>query len=129
MNWYLKVIKSAFDFNSRARRKEYWMFFLFNMIISIALMLIENTTGLSNPEQGFGMISGLYSLAMVIPSLAVCVRRLHDTNKSGWYILISLIPLVGPILLLVRLVKDGDLGENKYGPNPKATPEAVNFAG
>lgn len=129
MNWYLKVIKSAFDFNTRARRKEYWMFFLFNMIISIVLMMIENATGLSNPEQGFGMISGLYSLVMFIPGLALAVRRLHDINKSGWALLVAFIPLVGGILAIIWMCKEGDQGENKYGPNPKTTPETVNFAG
>ncbi len=97
MNWYLKVIKSAFDFNSRARRKEYWMFFLINMIISIILMILENISGMSNPESGLGILSGLYSLVMIIPGLAVAVRRMHDIDKSGWMLLLGLIPFVGEL--------------------------------
>lgn len=119
MNWYLKCLKQYADFRSRARRKEYWMFYLFNVIISIVLMIIDMAVGSFNEVSGLGLLSGLYSLAVLIPGLAVTVRRLHDINKSGWNFLIVLIPLVGPIVLLVWLCTDGDIYENKWGVNPK----------
>lgn len=119
MNWYLKVLKQYADFNGRARRKEYWMFVLFNMIFSIVAMILDNILGIAIGGIGYGLLYGLYVLAVLIPSIAVAVRRLHDIGKSGWMILISLIPLIGAIWLLVLLVTDSNSGENEYGPNPK----------
>ena len=119
MNWYLKVLKQYADFNGRARRKEYWMFILFNMIFSIVAMILDNILGIAIGGIGYGLLYGLYVLAVLIPSIAVAVRRLHDIGKSGWMILISLIPLIGAIWLLVLLVTDSNSGENEYGPNPK----------
>lgn len=113
MEWYLKVLKNYVGFQGRARRKEYWMFVLFNAIVSIVLAIVESLTGLES------MLTGLYSLAVLLPSLAVSVRRLHDTGRSGWWLLISLIPLIGAIVLLVFTVQDSQEGENQYGPNPK----------
>ncbi len=114
MNWYLEVLKKYAVFSGRAQRKEYWMFLLFNLIITFVLYLIEGLVG------GPGIVGGLYSLAVLIPGIAVGVRRLHDTNRSGWWLLISLIPLIGTIVLIVFLVQDSQPGENRYGPNPKA---------
>jgi uncharacterized membrane protein YhaH (DUF805 family) len=119
MNWYLGVLKKYAEFNGRARRKEYWMFFLFNLLISIGLSIIDTMTGAVN-QWGLGLLSGLYGLAVLVPSIAVAVRRLHDTDRSGWWLLISLIPLIGVIVLLVFLLLDGTPGDNKYGPSPKA---------
>lgn len=119
MNWYLKVLKQYADFNGRARRKEYWMFVLFNIIFSIVAMILDNILGIAIGGIGYGLLYGLYVLAVLIPSIAVAVRRLHDIGKSGWMILISLIPLIGAIWLLVLLVTDSNSGENEYGPNPK----------
>ncbi|MBM6619150.1 DUF805 domain-containing protein [Bacillus suaedaesalsae] len=113
MEWYLKVLKNYVGFQGRARRKEYWMFTLFNVIVSIVLAIVEAITGLES------MLTGLYSLAVLLPSLAVSVRRLHDTGRSGWWLLISLIPIIGAIVLLVFTVSDSQEGENQYGPNPK----------
>ena len=113
MNWYLDALKKYAVFDGRARRQEYWMFVLFNIIISIVLGILEAIV----PVLRFLVI--LYGLALIVPSLAVAVRRLHDTNRSGWWVLISLIPIIGAILLLVWLVMDSQPGENKYGPNPK----------
>jgi uncharacterized membrane protein YhaH (DUF805 family) len=118
MNWYLKVLKQYADFNGRARRKEYWMFVLFNTIFSILAMIFDNVFGIAGVT-GYGPIYLLYVLAMMIPSLAVAVRRLHDVGKSGWMILISLIPIIGGIWLLVLFVTDGNPGENEHGANPK----------
>lgn len=119
MNWYLKVLKQYTDFNGRARRKEYWMFFLFNIIFGLIAVLIDNILGTTFGEFGYGVIYTLYGLAILIPALAVTVRRLHDTGKSGWWILIALIPFIGAIVLLVFMILEGDQGVNEYGPNPK----------
>ncbi|HRZ98725.1 MAG TPA: DUF805 domain-containing protein [Paludibacter sp.] len=117
MNWYLKVLKQYLDFSGRARRKEYWMFILFNIIFSAIAMTIDYLLGLS--VMGSGPITMIYSLAILIPSIAVVVRRLHDINKSGAWILIGFIPLLGAIWLLVLLIKAGVVGDNQYGPDPK----------
>ena len=119
MNWYLKVLKQYADFSGRARRKEYWMFFLFNMIFAFLAAIIDNVVGTASPELGYGVFYGIYALAMFIPGLAVGVRRLHDVGKSGWMLLIALVPLVGAIWLLVLMVTDSNPGENQYGQNPK----------
>lgn len=114
MNWYLKVLRKYADFGGRARRKEYWMFVLFNLIFAIVAAILDSMLGSSM------LIYGLYGLAMLIPSLAVTVRRLHDIGKSGWMFLIILIPIIGFIWLLILLIKDGDHAENQYGADPKA---------
>jgi uncharacterized membrane protein YhaH (DUF805 family) len=122
MNWYLGVLKKYAEFNGRARRREYWTFVLFSILISIGLAVIDSLTGSFNFERGFGLLGGLYALAVLIPSIAVGVRRLHDANRSGWWLLIGLIPCIGFIVLIVFTVQDSQAGDNQYGPNPKATP-------
>ena len=119
MNWYIEVLKKYAVFSGRARRKEFWMFVLFNIIISIVLGLIERLLGLGSGD-GAGVLSIIYSLAVLLPSLGVSVRRLHDIDKTGWWLLIALIPLIGAIVLLIFFVKDSQAGENQYGLNPKA---------
>ncbi len=105
MNWYLTVLKKYADFNGRARRKEYWMFALFSTIISILLIILGAVAQIR-------FLDNIYSLAVLIPSIAVGVRRMHDTNHSGWFILI-------PFYNLYLACVNGDVGENKYGPDPK----------
>jgi len=119
MNWYLLVLKKFADFNGRARRTEYWMFVLFNIIFGIVATVIDNVVGTAIDGMGYGLFYILYMLAVLIPGLAVAVRRLHDTGKSGWMLLVALIPLVGAIWLLVLMVTEGTPGENQYGSNPK----------
>ena len=119
MEWYLKVMRNYANFNGRARRKEYWMFFLFNMIFAIAAVIADNIIGFTFGETGYGVFYILYALAVFIPGLAVTVRRLHDTGKSGWFYFIVLIPIIGWIWLLVLLCTDGNYGNNEYGSNPK----------
>ena len=119
MNYYMDVLRKYFVFSGRARRKEYWMFILFNILISIGLSIVDRVTGLYSAESGVGLLSTIYSLAVLIPSIAVGVRRLHDTNRSGWWMLICLVPFIGSIVLLVFFVLDSDPGTNQYGPNPK----------
>lgn len=119
MNWYLKVLKNYFNFSGRARRKEYWMFFLFQLIFAIVAIVIDNVLGLAIKDVGYGPVYLLYALATLIPGLAVTIRRLHDIGKSGWYFLLGLIPFVGGIILLVFMVTGGDAGANEYGEDPK----------
>ncbi len=117
MNWYFGVLKNYSDFYSRARRTEYWIFTLISTLILLALRLIDMMLGLD--LSGFLTLSGLYSLAVLIPTLAVTVRRLHDTGRTGWWVLISLVPCLGLIILLVFMCLDSEPGRNMYGENPK----------
>lgn len=117
INYYLEALKKYAVFNGRSTRPEYWYFYLFNLIISIALSIIAAT--ISNK---INLLSDLYSLLVLIPGLAVSVRRLHDIGKSGWMLLVGLIPIAGIIWLIVLMSTDSNAGENKYGPNPKAVP-------
>ncbi|HQV51527.1 MAG: DUF805 domain-containing protein [Flavobacteriales bacterium] len=126
MNWFLKALKQYADFSSRARRKEYWMFTLFYIIAAIVAMVLDNVLGLTMSEEvPYGPFYGLVALALLVPGLAVGVRRLHDVGKSGWMFLIVLIPLIGGIWLLVLALKDSVPGANKWGPNPKEAPDPV----
>ncbi|MBI1838180.1 MAG: DUF805 domain-containing protein [Flavobacteriia bacterium] len=120
MNWYLTVLKKYATFSGRARRKEYWMFVLFHIIFLIVAAILDSSFGTTLPNIPYGLIYILYSLFVFIPALAVTVRRLHDVNKSGWWIFISLIPLIGGIWLLVLQVTEGDSGSNEYGSDPKS---------
>lgn len=119
MNWYLEVLKKYAVFNGRARRAEYWWFILFNLLASVALSIVDTLTGMVS-AMGFGVLSSIYALAVLIPGLAVLVRRLHDINRSGWWVLIAFIPFIGAIVLLVFAVLDSQPETNQYGPNPKA---------
>lgn len=130
MNWYLKVLKQYADFEGRARRTEYWMFALFNVIFTIIAAVLDNILGLKfTPEIPYGFIYAIYSLAMLIPSLAVGVRRLHDVDKSGWFLLISFIPFIGGIWLLILFCTEGTPGRNQYGFNPKEGNNEINEIG
>lgn len=119
MNWYLDVLKKYATFSGRARRKEYWMFSLFNVIFAFVCGFLDGLLGFISYETGLGILGSLYILATFLPSLAVLVRRLHDTDRSGWWVLIGIIPLIGPIVLLVFACLDSKVGENRFGPNPK----------
>lgn len=120
MNWYLKVVRDHYlDFKGRARRQEYWMFVLINILISIALGVIDGVLGLNFGEDGNGFLSTIYGLIVFLPSLAVTVRRLHDYGKSGWWYLLILLPIIGWIILFIWLCKEGENGQNQWGPNPK----------
>lgn len=112
-DWYLNCIKHHYaDFEGRARRTEYWMFTLVNVIFAVVLAMIGRAIG-------FEAISTLYSLALLVPGLGVGVRRLHDTGRSGWWWLIALIPVIGTIWIIVLFAIAGDRGSNQYGPDPK----------
>jgi uncharacterized membrane protein YhaH (DUF805 family) len=149
MNWYLLAFKKYATFSGRSRRQEYWMFFLFNIIISIVLALLDQLLGLKLTSEGInntGVLGVIYSLATFVPGLSIAVRRLHDTNRSGWFLLMPIAPyilvilglilrgfgsiliIIGglavlglAILLIVWLATEGTSGENQYGSDPKGT--------
>lgn len=123
MQWFLKVVKNYATFSGRARRKEYWMFMLFNILIQIALYIptaifisIQETVIIGGI---FALLYTIYAFAMLIPSLAVIVRRLHDQDKSGWWYFVALIPFIGGIWFLVLMCLEGTSGDNQYGPASK----------
>lgn len=114
MEWYLAALKKYAVFKGRARRSEYWYFVLFNFLILLVLGFVDGALNLTAEDSGFGLLSGIYNLAVVIPSLAVGVRRLHDTGRSGWWLLISLVPIIGTILLIVFFIGESQPGKNQY---------------
>ncbi|MFK4101074.1 DUF805 domain-containing protein [Streptomyces sp. NPDC019531] len=118
MSWFIEVLKKYAVFSGRARRKEYWMYMLFVAIIYVVLLGI----GLAAKMTWLPII---FYVGILLPSLGVTIRRLHDTGRSGWWILFGFVPLVGGITLFVFSVLDGEPGENKYGPNPKFAPAHV----
>lgn len=120
MNCYLDVLTRYAEFSGRARRKEFWLFAAVNFLVTLVFGFIDLALGLVSEEAGIGLLSGLYSLVVLIPYLAVTVRRLHDSGRTGWWLLIGLIPLLGPIVLLVFMLLDSDPAENRYGPCPGA---------
>ncbi|WP_230353685.1 DUF805 domain-containing protein [Lelliottia sp. WAP21] len=115
MDWYLKVLNNYFGFNGRARRKEYWMFFLINTLISLAL----SGAVVMLDVWILGFIPFLYYFATFIPTWAVTFRRLHDTERSAWWLLLIVIPVIGPLVLLCFLCEQGTVGDNRFGANPK----------
>ncbi len=117
MRWYVEVLKKYGVFSGRSRRREYWFFVLFNFIFTFVLSFIDHVAGLA--DSGYLTLAGLYALAVLVPAIAVGVRRLHDTDRSGWWLLIAFVPLIGLIVLIVFLVSDGQPGNNRFGPNPK----------
>ncbi len=115
---FMDAVRSCFaqyvGFSGRARRSEFWYFYLFSIIINIIATVLQRAVSSSSS----GVITGIVALALILPSLAVGVRRLHDTSRSGWWLLIGLIPIIGTIVLIVFYVQDSH-GDNKYGPSPK----------
>ncbi|MGB3543800.1 DUF805 domain-containing protein [Rubrivirga sp.] len=124
MEWYLDVLQNHYaDFNGRARRKEYWMFTLFNVVIIVGIAIVTAVLGAVSETLGLlGVIAYvLYALVVLVPGLAVAVRRLHDTGKSGWFLLAGLVPVIGGLIVLYFMIIEGDHGPNEYGPNPKSS--------
>jgi uncharacterized membrane protein YhaH (DUF805 family) len=119
MSWYLTALKKYATFEGRARRKEYWMFILFNLVFTFVAIIVDSIITSGSDGNSFGIFYALYTLAVFLPSLAVMVRRLHDIGKSGWWVFISLIPFLGAIWLFILLISDSQPGENPYGLNPK----------
>ena len=114
VDYYKKVVLENYaNFSGRARRAEFWWFVLANLIIYVILGILMGVSDI------FFVLYVVYGLAVLVPSIAVAVRRLHDTGKSGWFILIGLIPLVGFIILLVFYLQDSQQGSNEHGPSEK----------
>ncbi len=113
MHWYLEVLKQYAVFSGRSRRTEFWIFMAFNLVILILLKTIDGLT------DGSGIIVLIYSIAVLIPAIAVSVRRLHDTDRSGWWLLAVFFPFLGALVLLMFMAQDSDPKKNEYGPNQK----------
>ena len=124
MEWYLKVMRENYaNFNGRARRKEYWMFTLFHILLVVACafaLALLSATGLHSLTLLVAIISITAILAHVVPSIAITVRRLHDVGQSGWFLLLAFIPYIGNLIIFVFSIIEGNKGTNKYGPDPKA---------
>ena len=119
MNWYLEVLKKYTVFDGRAGRPEYWYFVLFNIIVSFVLGFVDGVLGTVSSGARVGLLGGIYSLAVLLPSIGVGIRRLHDINRSGWWLLIGLVPLVGWIILIIWAATESDAGPNQYGSGPE----------
>lgn len=119
MNYFVECLKKYATFSGRARRKEYWMFILVYVVIIFITATLDGIMGGGNPN-ATPVITLLASLALLLPNLAVLVRRLHDTDRSGWWILISLIPVIGGLVLFVFTCLEGTSGDNRFGEDPKA---------
>ncbi|NGF55336.1 DUF805 domain-containing protein [Parapedobacter sp. SGR-10] len=131
MEWFLKVVRDNYaNFEGRARRKEYWMYTLYVMLIFIALSIVIGIISWISSTLGgiLSFVIWIASLAILVPSLAVTVRRLHDTGKPTWYIVLNFIPIVN-LYILYLLILEGDKGPNEFGPDPKATENQNVFAG
>jgi len=129
MEWMVMPLKRYADFSGRSRRKEYWMFVLLQLLIIIGICIIAVIFGGFSPDISGGMpagggllmgLLGLFTLAFIIPSIAVQVRRFHDQDKSGWFVLLNLIPYIGGLVVLVFMCLDGTRGTNRFGEDPKA---------
>lgn len=112
MEWYLTVLKRYSDFSGRSRRKEYWMFILINALVGFVIGIVDGLLGTL-------ILTGIYYLVVLLPTVAVSIRRLHDTGRPGWWILVSFVPIVGWIAIVYLTVQDSDVGENAYGPSVK----------
>ncbi|ORE89690.1 DUF805 domain-containing protein [Aurantimonas sp. 22II-16-19i] len=134
MSILLQPYQRFFDFSGRSRRKEYWLYILVFYVVMFVLAFVDAALGLGGSSQtaldttdGFsasasaegGILTGIWAIANIIPLLACAIRRLHDTDRSGWWVLISLIPLIGTIWLIVLMCLDGTSGRNRFGPDPK----------
>jgi uncharacterized membrane protein YhaH (DUF805 family) len=120
MKWFLDCLKNKYaTFAGRARRQEYWYYVLFYVLAIVALAIIDGITGTFSEEAGIGLLSGLFVLATIVPTIAVTVRRLHDTDRSGWWVLLEFVPIIGGLVLLVFTLLDSQPGANRFGANPK----------
>ena len=128
MNWYIMALKRFGDFGGRSRRKEFWMFTLFLYIFAIPMMIIDYFTGwkfTTEISPSYGVFYLVYALVFFAPNLAVSVRRLQDTDRSGWMFLLIFIPIIGQIWLIILFSIDGTPGRNQYGKDPKEIQEQM----
>ena len=122
MSWFVGAVKKYAVFAGRARRKEFWFFYLFYVIFALAAASVDSVLGTEYSvaeTASISLFSSVFVIAMMLPTFAVLARRLHDIGRSGWWILIGLIPIIGAIVLLIFTVRDSQEGENRFGPNPK----------
>lgn len=119
MHGFMTALRRYAEFSGRSRRREFWGFALICVLVGIALVFVDVAMGMYQPESGLGLLSGIFTLALLVPSVAVTVRRLHDIDRSGWWYLIGFIPLLGGIVLLVFSLRDGTSGSNRFGESPK----------
>jgi uncharacterized membrane protein YhaH (DUF805 family) len=115
MEYYLECLRKYAVFTGRSRRKEYWYFVLFNFLVLIVLSVVDRILGLTSPDTGVGLLRAIYSLGTIVPGLAAATRRLHDTGRSGWWIFLCFIPVVGAIILIVFLASESQSETNEYG--------------
>lgn len=120
--WMIEPLRKYANFTGRARRKEYWWFQLFVTLLIVVLSIIDGMVMMGAERMmetgGFGPLVGIAALGLILPSIGVSVRRLHDRDKSGWFILVGLIPLIGGLIMLYWYVQRGTIGENRFGPDP-----------
>ena len=127
MNWFIESLKKYAVFGGRSRRAEYWYFVRFSALIGIAVVMIEGMMAGGNgiasedtvPNPMDSILSIIYTLAILIPSIAVTTRRLHDVDKSGWWQLLHFILFIGSIVILIWMLKPGTTGSNRFGDDPK----------
>ena len=120
MEWFVEAMRKYAVFKGRARRKEYWWFLLVYILVSVVLTVLDGIIGQYDAQSGMGLLSGLFALGTFLPALAVAVRRLHDTDRSGWWVLITLVPLVGLLVFVFFMARSGTAGDNRFGTDPKA---------
>jgi len=118
IDWATLPLKKYADFSGRAPRAEYWWFYLLMIVTFVVSSIIDSLMGSNMGGTGYGLVSLVVGLGLIIPSLAAGVRRLHDTDRSGWWLLIGLIPFIGAIVLIIFFVTGGTSGDNRYGPDP-----------
>ena len=119
MNFFIEGIKNYANFSDRATRQQYWMFYLFYILITVALTFLDMAVGLYDPMTAMGLFSTIFTLALLIPSIAILARRLHDIGRSGWWILLIIIPLLGILVLFVMTLLDSESATNKWGESTK----------
>jgi uncharacterized membrane protein YhaH (DUF805 family) len=131
MQWFTDVITKRYaQFDGRARRKEFWLFILISWVISIALSLIDRLIGLTfGGAYEVGILSSIFGLAVLVPTIAVAVRRMHDTNRSGWWVALNFLCCIGTIIFIVFAAQEGTVGDNPHGPDPKAAERGPGFGG
>ena len=118
MDWFVTVLKRYAVFSGRASRPEYWYFTMVWLVVATVLAFIDGILGTMSTRSGMGLLSGVFGLAVLLPALAVTVRRLHDSDRSGWWCLVSLVPVVGALVLLVLMLLKGTAGPNRFGSGP-----------
>lgn len=120
MNYYIDAWKNIINFRDRASRKSYWMFALIHFVVAFVMGLIDGFTGTVSKETGVGMLGGLYTLASLLPIISLTTRRLHDTDRSGWWQLLYVIPILGALVVLIFTILPGNDGDNRFGEDPYA---------